>query len=175
MNWDNTVSYGMTCPKPRTVAGRIETVVIDPTNVIEAFKRNRDDEAEHRRHVLRISPPFESDVKAVPHALDDRDSPSAVNSTAIHLRPEAFVSVRPDDDYDRHRTRISIPTRRESQSIARNDYGENIDTETVETYHSTAMEAWEECVRTSLVDEILLLPDSESKSKVWIGVQYEDK
>ncbi|ADB62979.1 hypothetical protein Htur_4156 (plasmid) [Haloterrigena turkmenica DSM 5511] len=163
----------MTCPEPRTVADRIETVVVDPTNVVEAFEQNRDDETEHRRHVLRISPPFESDVKAVPHVLDDRDSPSDVDSTAVHLRPETFVSVR--DDYDRYRTRVSIPTRRESRSIARSDHGENVDTEVVEEYHTTAMEAWEECVRTSLVDEILLLPDPKPENEVWIDVQYEER
>ncbi|WP_339106228.1 hypothetical protein [Haloterrigena salinisoli] len=163
----------MTCPEPQTVADRIDTVVVDPTNVVEAFKQNRDEEAEHRRHVLRISPPFESEVKAVPHVLDDRDSPSDVDSTAIHLRPEAFVSVR--DDYDRYRTRISIPTRQESRSIAHSDHGGNVDTEIVEAYHTTAMEAWKECVCTSLVDRILLLPDPKPENEVWIDVQYEDR
>lgn len=164
----------MTRAEPRTVADRIETVVVNPANVIQTFKRNRDDESEHRRHVFRISPPFGNTVEAVPHVIDDRDSPSNVDSEAIHLHPEAFVNVR-DGDYDRYRTRISIPTRQESQSIARNDHGENVDTETVETYHATAMEAWEKCVRTSLVDELLLLPDPDPENEVWINVQYEDE
>lgn len=161
----------MTRTEPRTVTDLIETVSVDPTNVVEAFKRNRDDEADHRRHVLRISPPFGSNVKAMAHVLDDTDSPLDADSTAIHLHPEAFVNVR--GDYDRYRTRVSIPTRQESRLIARNDHGETVDTETVEAYHTTAMEAWEECVRTSLVDEILLLPDPEPENEVWIDVQYQ--
>jgi len=157
----------------QTIADRIKTVVVNPADVIEAFKRNRDDETEHRRHVLRISSPFEKKVKALPHVLDDTDSPSDVDSTAIHLRPEAFVHVH--GDYDRYRTRISIPTRQESRSVARNDHGEDIDTYTVKEYHDTAMEAWEECVRTSLVDEILLLSDPESENEVWSDVQYTNE
>ena len=159
--------------KPQPIADRIKTVVADPANVVEAFKRNRDDETEHRRHVLRISPPFERKVKARLHVLDDTDSPSDVDSTAIDLRPEAFVHVH--GDYDRYRTRISIPTRQESRSIARNDHGEDIDTHTVKEYHDTAMEAWEECVRASLVDEILLFSDPEPENEVWSDVQYNDE
>ncbi|MFA9418174.1 hypothetical protein [Natrinema sp. HArc-T2] len=158
---------------PQPVADRIKTVVVDPATIVAAFKRNRDDETEHRRHVLRISPPFEGDVTARHHVLDDTDSPSDVDSTAINLRPEAFVDVR--GDYDRNRTRISIPTRQESRSIARNDHGEDVDTATVNEYHDTAMEAWEECVRTSLVDEVLLLPNSDSENEVWVAVQYTNE
>lgn len=164
----------MTNLKSRTAANEIETVVVDPDHVIETFKRNQRDENEERSHVLRISVPFESEMEAIPHALEDQtDYPPGGESTPILLCPEAFVNVR--GDYDPDRTRIPIPTWEESRSVARNDHGEDIDEETVEEYHITVMEAWKECVRTSLVDEVLLLPDPEPKNEVWATVRYEER
>ena len=163
----------MTRAEPQTVANRIETVVVNPSNIIETFKRNRNEETDHRRHVLRVSPPFEGDVTAQPYVLNDADSSADVDSTAIHLPPEAFVDVR--GDYDRHRTRISIPTRQESRSIARSDHGADIDVQTVNEYHNTAMVAWEECVRTSLVDHVLFSSNSKSENETWITVEYNSE
>ncbi|MDF9747860.1 hypothetical protein [Natrinema salsiterrestre] len=162
----------MTTLESRTTADEIEAVVIDPKHIIETFKRNRRDETEERSHVLRISVPFESEMEATPHALADRtDYPPGDEPTQILLGPEAFVNVR--GDYDPDRTRIPIPTWEESRSVARNDHGEDVDEEIVEEYHTTVMGAWEECVRTSLVDEVRLLSDSEHETEVWASVRYE--
>ncbi len=60
-----------------------------------------------------------------------------------------------------------------SVSNARRIRRPSADEETVEEYHTTVMDAWEECVRTSLVDEVLLLSDSEHETEVWASVRYE--
>lgn len=162
----------MTSSTSRAAAERIETVVVDPADIVEAFERNRRDESEGYDHVLRVSSPLEDDVRAMLSASDDRPSaPSDGTVPPIDLAPEAFVHVH--GDYDRDRTRISVPTRRESRSIARSDRGDDVDEETVEEYHATAMDAWEQCVRTSLVDDVLLTTGPESSSGLWVNVRYE--
>ncbi|MDJ1434662.1 hypothetical protein [Halostagnicola sp. A-GB9-2] len=150
----------MTQTEPRTTAKRIETVVVDFEDIIAAFERNGRDETERRRHVLRVSHPFEGERRATPRILDEPSSADSDDEpTPIDLGPEAFVNVH--GDYDPKRTRIPAPSREESRSIARNDHDENVDEETIEEYHSTAVAAWKECVRTSLVDEVLLPPDPD--------------
>lgn len=162
----------MTSSTSRTAIERIETVVVNPADIVEAFERNRRDGPEGRDHVLRVSSPLEDDVRATLSASDDRSSsPSAGAVPPVDLDPEAFVHVH--GDYDRDRTRISVPTRQESRSIARSDHGADVDEETVEEYYATAMDAWKQCVRTSLVDEVLLATGPESGSEAWVDVRYE--
>lgn len=133
----------MTSPTSRTTVERIETVVVDLADIVEAFERNRRDEPERRDHVLRVSVPLEDEVRATLSVSGDRSStPSDGTVLPIDLAPEAFVHVY--GDYDRDRTRISVPTRQESRSIARSDHGDDIDEETVEEYHATAMDAWKQ-------------------------------
>jgi hypothetical protein len=159
----------MTSSTSRTTVELIETVVVDPADIVEAFERNRRDESERRDHVLRVSAPLEDEVRATLSVSDDRSStPSDGTPLPIDLAPEAFVHVH--GDYDRDRTRVSVPTRRESRSIARSDRGDDVDEETVEEYHATAMDAWEQCVRTTLVDEVPLATDSD---EAWTEVRYD--
>lgn len=164
----------MTRTASHTTIDQIETVVVNPEDVIAAFKRNQRDATEQHHHVLRVSPPFQDDVVATLHASNDRTYyPSNVDPEPICLGPEAFVNIR--GSYDRHRTRIPAPTRRESRSTARSDHGEDVDEETVEAYHTTLLEAWEQCVRTSLVNDVPLTSSPVSGDEVWAAVRYEEE
>lgn len=161
----------------RPTAERIETVVVDPADVLEAFERNRDAETERERHVLRVSPPFDETVTARRRVLEaDTDTDAGADSDSdaavIHLGPEAFVHVR--GEYDPDRTRIPVPTREESRSVARSDRDGDVDEETVDVYHTRAMNAWRECVRTSLVDEVPLRAGADAETELWADVRYEE-
>ena len=162
----------------RPSADRIETVVVDPADVLEAFERNRDAETERERHVLRVSPPFDETVTARRRVLEADPETAAdadldPDAAAIHLGPEAFVHVH--GEYDPRRTRIPVPTREESRSVARSDHDGAVDEETVDSYHTRAMNAWRECVRTSLVDEVPLQSDADAGTELWAAVRYEER
>jgi len=45
-------------------ASTLEAIVVDPDDIVAACKRNRRDEHARRRHVLRVSPPFEDELTA---------------------------------------------------------------------------------------------------------------
>jgi hypothetical protein len=150
----------------------IEPVVVDPDDVIAAFERNRDEDDEQRHRGLRVPPPFEGETRAELHAgEDDAPSPSETESTPIHLPPELFVENYRDDDPER--TTVRIPTREGSRSAARSDHGEDVDEETVEEYHETAMDVWKDCVRDSLLDEVRAASDPDTGTEVWVDVRYE--
>ncbi len=164
----------MTQTGPRTTPKQIETVVVDIEDIIAAFGRNGRDEIDGRRHVLRISLPFAEEKQAIPYLLEDSSTAVPDGEPApIDLGPEAFVNVH--GEYDPNRTRIPAPSREDSRSIARNDHDGSVDEETIEEYHTTAVAAWKECVRTSLVDEIRfpLALGSAPEETVRAGVRYE--
>ena len=51
-------------------AANIDTIVVDPDDVVAAMRRNRRDETEKRSHYLRVSPPFEGEKKSKPHVSE---------------------------------------------------------------------------------------------------------
>ncbi|WP_121823029.1 hypothetical protein [Halostella salina] len=152
-----------------TTAG-IEAVVVDPADIIAAFERNRDEDAESRRHVLRVAPPFDGDVRA---ELHERDGPVATptpDSTPCDLSPTLFVENYRGDDPER--TTVRIPTREGSRRAARTDHGDGVDEETVATYHEREMAVWRDCVHDSLVEQVRLAVDPDTGDGVWVDVRY---
>lgn len=108
-------------------------------------------------------------MTAIPSVAMTGADRSDADPTTVDLGPAAFVDVR--GEYDPEHTLIPAPSRAESRSIARSDRGEEVDEATIAEYHETAVEAWEECVRTSLVDEVPLA-DPETEAVAWVDVRY---
>lgn len=158
----------MTSTESCSTVERIETLVVDPEAVIEAFERNRDAD-DDGRHVIRVSAPFETEATAARFASGGESN--RADAPAVDLGPEAFVNVR--GEYDPERTRIPAPSRAESRSIARSDRGADVDEATVAEYHETALEAWRECVRTSLVEAVPLV-DPETGDETRVDVRYAE-
>jgi len=144
------------------------TVVVDPDDIVEAFKRNRRDENEQRDHVLKVSPPFAGEVKASLH-VDEHHTryPPEVDVTPLHLPPALFVNDQ-DGPYTSH----TAPRYSESVSLARDDHGQDVDQETIDEYHEVGMGVWEETVRAHLRDEITLR--NVQRTNRTIAVEYED-
>lgn len=75
---------------------QIETIVVDPDDVVEAVRRNWRDKNEQHTHVLRVSPPFEGTKRATPHVDDDYTYyPPGMDPTPLHLSPSQFIGSGP--------------------------------------------------------------------------------
>jgi hypothetical protein len=137
-------------------AADLETIIVDPDDVIEMFRRNARDETEQRSHVLRVSPPFEGDATATLHVSEDHTYyPPEMDPKPIHIGPAMFVGYESGDG-PAHQTDIPMPTWGESRRLARDDHGDGVDEDTIEEYHEVAMEMWEDRIRGNLKDEIKL-------------------
>lgn len=148
----------------------IDAVVVDTADIIAAFERNRDEDANGRHHVLRVTPPFEGDVRAEPHESDGEVATPTPDSSVLDLSPELFVENYRGDDPER--TTVRIPTRDGSRRAARTDHGDEVDEETVAAYHEREMAVWRDCVRDSLVETVRIAVDPEEGTETWVDVRY---
>lgn len=129
-----------------TPESQIETIVVDPDDIIEALRFNGQppEYKNQRRAVIRLHPPFTAVQEAsVFYTEQGNYYPPEMSPKPVHLRPELFVS----DDA------MPIPHRGEERSQARDELDDPTDEE-IEEWVETAFEVWEEDVRTLLVDEL---------------------
>ena len=146
---------------------RIAALVVDPGDLIDAFRHTRDESGD-RRYVLRVDSPFEGERRATLHATDDPDRSAA---PPLDLPPELFVENYRGEDPER--TTVRIPTRADARAAARTDHGDGVDAATVDEYLEREMAVWEDCVRDSLVDEVRVAASPERGGEVWVDVRYE--
>ena len=153
-------------------AADIETVVVDPDDVVEAFVRNRDEESPLRTHVLRLTPPFEEEVRAEPYVQDGpKRYPPDRDPEPIHLEPGTFVRNEGGDHPNE--THLSVPTATDARERAREDHGDDVDDDLVAAYLEDAREEWETRVRDSLVSPIRIHFEHQTGEEIWTDARYE--
>jgi len=170
-------------------AADIETIVVDPNDVVEAMRRNKRDRDEQRSHVLRVSPPFEGEKKAKPHVSEVHTYyPPEMDPKPLHIAPEAFIvghgagSRHPDfsnefryPDYstEQHRFRDEIDawdddgTVRPLTDEEENDWDE---------WWDTVVEMWEDRVRLQVknTQELTLTSQHPDTEDTTVSVRGED-
>jgi len=158
-------------------AAGLDTIVVDPDDVIEAMRRNKRDENEQRTHVLRVTAPIEGEQTATPYVSEAHTYyPPELSQKPIHLTPEAFIvgdraGSRHPDWFDQW----SYPNRHTERSLfrdefdARDEHGENrplTDDEKAEwdEWWNTAVKEWADRVRHQL----------ENTAELTLTTQYPD-
>jgi hypothetical protein len=172
-------------------ADGIETILVDPNDVIEAMQRNNRDENEQQSHNLRVSPPFEGEKTAILHVSQEGNYyPPEMSYKPIHLPPAAVVvghmhgSARPE--WESH---LNFPNRSEARSRFR-DENDLYDDETGEQvpiaghdereaeweeWWDVTVETWESHVRQALqtTDEIVLPAGHPDGSAITVDIRLE--
>lgn len=153
-------------------AAEIETVVVDPDDVLEALRRNRAESNPLHTHVLRLTPPFEETVRAEPYRQEGpRRYPPDRDPEPLHLEPGTFV--RNDASDHPNETHLLPPTVEGARNRARDDHGDDVDEETVETYHADALETWEQRVRDALLPRVRIYFEDATGNEIWTDARYE--
>ncbi|QCW05283.1 hypothetical protein [Natrinema pallidum] len=139
-------------------AADLETIVVDPEDVLEMFRRNNRDATEQRSHVLRVTPPLKGEQKASLYVSDDHAYyPADVDPAPIHIGAATLFEGRPDNqldpalahpDYDVQRSqfRDEFEHWQNDDSI---EEGEDMEGEWDEWWN-TAVEVWESNVRNAM-------------------------
>lgn len=155
-------------------AADIETIVVDPDDILELMRRVDRDRDQNRTHVLRVSTPLEGRKEASLHVSEAGTYyPPELSETPIHLGAGHFVG---DSENPTHvPPEAAYPDRTQQARIAREDHGEGVDQETVDEYFETALELWEQHVRTGLNDEITVEAfDADGKVRTeTVSVEYK--
>jgi hypothetical protein len=169
-------------------AADLDTIVVDPDDVIEAMRRNDRDSDEQRTHVLRVSPPLEGEQTATPY-VDEAHTryPPELSQTPLHIGPETFIvghgagTRHPD-----WRNEWSYPNRNEERSLFRDEFdaygerGENrllTDDEEDEwdEWWDTVVEMWENGVRRAVknTEELTLTSQHRDVEDTTVSVRVE--
>jgi hypothetical protein len=166
----------------------LQTIVVDPDDVVEAMRRNHRDQDDQRSHALRVSPPFAGEQTATPHVSEAHTYyPPELSETPIHIGPAAFIVG--DDAGSRHsdwRNEWSHPdygtekARFRDEIGARDDNGGNLpltDDEEAEwdDWWETVVEMWEDRVRTALksTEELTLTSRHPDVDDTTVNVRFE--
>ena len=155
---------------PNTIDA-IETVVVDPDDVVEAIEYNRD-EADHGRKsaVLRISPPFNTTVTAsVEYVQEGHYYPPDMSPKPIHVVPAKFAEKRNDV--------LSGP---DNPGVVRDRCEEEMDDPTEADKHEWVenhKEIWRETiVKKAVLEEVDILGDlynEQSDETHVVEVEYD--
>lgn len=168
-------------------AADIETIVVDPADIVTMIRRNWRDQDETLSHSLRITPPFTGTVRAAPHVSQQGSYyPPKMAPKPIHLGKAAFLAGNSMD-------RSSIPdachfpNMHDSRARFREEFGyygangENRrltddEEEEWEEWWDVELEVWEEAVRAELCDETELMRRSaEGNQTTTVEVRYEER
>lgn len=169
-------------------AADIDTIVVDPDDVVEAMRRNWRDQDEQRSHVLRVTPPLEGERKATPHVDEAHTRYPSDVTKPIHIGPTAFIvghaagSRHPD--WERH---FSFPNRHEEKTLfldendARKEEGDSRrlteeEEEQWDEWWNTVVEMWEDRVRHALdkTEEITLTSQNPEVESTTVAVELKD-
>ena len=129
--------------EPRNI---IDTVVVDPDDVIEALRFNgRPPEYKNQRSAaIRISPSFESESgTSIFHTEEGNYYPPEMNPKPIHINPRVFVGENVIDQQ---------PIRNDERARAKDELDDPTEEE-IEEFVEVAFEVWEGEVRNSLKTE----------------------
>jgi hypothetical protein len=170
-------------------AAAIDTIVVDPDDVVDAMRRNHRDQDEQHSHVLRVTTPLQGERRAKPHVSEAHTYyPSELSQKPIHIGPEWFIIG--DDAGSRHpdwRNEWAHPTIPEGRSLFRdqfdlyNERGANrplTDGEEAEwdEWWETVVEIWADRVRTALesTEELTLTSHHPDVDDTTVNVRIEE-
>ena len=144
---------------PKSVAD-IETIVVDPDDVVEAAAYNgQEDIGRKGKAVFCLTPPFGERVEPTIRHLAD-DSTESKADDEVHLRPFRFVAEGSQVIEQR-------PTRR----LAKEELDADDPDETaIEAWIDEAMETWKTHVRENLVGSTDIY---SAHGMAFVGVEYE--
>lgn len=126
---------------PRNI---IDTVMVDPDDVIEAIRfNNQPPEYKNQRSaVLRITPPFDSESTASIHYSQQGNHYPPESTHPIHINPGVFVGE----------VAVDLPIRGDERARAHEMLDDPTDEE-IDEFVQQAFDVWEEHARKALVDE----------------------
>jgi hypothetical protein len=170
-------------------AADLDTIVVDPDDVVEAMQRNKRDEDEQRSHDLRVTPPLEGERKAEPYVSEAHARyPPEMSQTPLHIGPEAFIvghgagTRHPD-----FRNEWCYPDYGTEQHRFRDEIGAWDDDGTVrpltddeedgwDDWWDTVVEMWENRVRNALkkTEELTLTSQHPDIENTTVSVRIED-
>jgi hypothetical protein len=88
----------MTNDNPTHALEDVDTIVVDPDDIIKTMQRNRRNEAEQVTHVLRVSPPLDSECRASTHCSQDGAYyPPEMDPKPHHFMPKDFITGHTND------------------------------------------------------------------------------
>lgn len=138
-------------------AAELGTVIVDPEDVIEMFRRNARDADQQRTHVLRVSPPFEGDKTATLHVSEDHTYyPPEMEPKPIHLGAAHLFTGRADGQLD---DALCYPDINVERSLFRDYYDvtpEESDDDEWEEWWDTTVEVWESNVRNAMQESVMV-------------------
>lgn len=169
-------------------AADLETIVVDPDDIVAAMRRNRRDETEQRSHVLRVTPPLQGERTASLHVSEDHTYyPTDMDPKPLHISPAAFLvghaagSRHPD-----YRNEWSCPTIHEERSLFRDELGaydedgeplpiEGELADEWDEWWATTEEMWGDRVRHALqkTDEITITSQHPGIEETTVAVRFE--
>lgn len=167
-------------------AENIETIVVDPDDIVEMMCRNDRDRNKKRWHCMRITPPFEATMCATPHV--DREGnyyKKEMDPKPIHLGAEVFVIGENDEQLP---SKYQYPSESESKARFREEFG-YYDTDgsirdlTASEFKKwgewwlTVREVWEDRFRGDLVNEATITwPEYSGSNRFEINatIEYEE-
>ena len=169
-------------------AADLDTVVVNPDDVVEAMRRNKRDEDEQRSHDLRVTPPLEEEKKATPHVSEAHTYyPPELSQKPLHISPEAFIvghwagSHHPDfrnewcyPDYgtEQHRFRDEIDAWDDDGTVRPLTDDEEDDWD---EWWNTVVEMWENRVRNALkkTEELTFTSQYPDVEGTIVAVRFE--
>jgi len=170
-------------------AADVETIIVDPDDVVEAMRRNKRDRDEQRSHVLRVSSPFKGEKTATPHVSEAHTYyPPELSQKPLHIGPEAFIvghtaGSRHPGWFDEW----SHPSIHRERSLFRDEFnahdkcGANRaltdeEEDEWEEWWDTAVEMWEDRVRLQVknTEELTLTSQHPDTEDTTVSVRVED-
>lgn len=141
----------------------IDTVIVDPDDIIEALRYNRrPTNAGRRNAVIRITPPFESESEAsIFYPESGHHYPSEMSPDPFHIAPEVFVGEN----------LVETPYRSRERERAKDELDDPTE-EDIEEYVETAFNVWEKDVRKHLCEKIDIYERTKEEEHV-VSVTYE--
>ena len=167
-------------------AADLETIVVDPEDVIEMMRRNARDESRQCNHSLRITPPFDGEVRAKHHTSQQGNRyPPEISVKPIHLGASVFLAGHTNYHYPAFPESCRYPNRQEERARFRDQFGYKNDDGSYrqltgdeeqewEEWWSNVIEVWENSVRANLKEEVIFgdIVGGETV-KTRVGIRYE--
>lgn len=148
---------------------RIETVIVDPDDIVAALQDKHCEVTDSHSHRLQITPPFTTEETVTLQIADETQDVAVEDHDALQVPPETFVA---DGGELCPQTTITLPTRADARSAAQADYGDDVDEEIIQTYHTAALDVWEDHLRQNLAETVTLSQPDHSTTTATAEVQY---
>ncbi|WP_254767382.1 hypothetical protein [Salinilacihabitans rarus] len=147
-------------------AENIETVRIDPEAIVDAHQINHERQHASSSRVIRISPPFDTEVEGKPFTAESGNSyPLEMSPKPIHIQPSAFLE-------ETGTNLIEFPTHQKERELLQEEPNVSLTEKNVEEWYQQQLEVWKEDVRAAIKDSISV--DLEGSSTLDADLTIDD-